>query len=265
MCWDCSHDAWFILESCGSINPVLILHLTCWRANPLIHSDSPLLKSNKRSVSLNSCRFWGVRAPAVGARCPAASPLSASLSWINFWKVKDLEEATQQSGGSPLPVQKARRGIPAMEEEGGLAAAPTELQVKASASFVTPPATAPRATAPPVTAHHATATPAMRGGGGFAATPACLRWRVTGSPAALCSPPRKRKMRRAPLSQYLMEITALTEKSRAGQRGGRADGRRPGAESRGIQLWRGPVIRTASVRLSQNNSFTSSFQIRLEH
>lgn len=152
-----------------------------------------------------------------------------------------------------------------MEEEGGLAAAPTELQVKASASFVTPPAIAPRATAPPVTAHHATATQAMRGGGAFAATPACLQWRVTGSPAAPCSPPKKRKMRRAPLSQYLRAIMALTDRSKAGQRGGRGDGRRPGAESRGIQLWRGPVIRTASVRLSQNNSITASFQIRLEH
>lgn len=160
-------------------------------------------------------------------------------------------EDIQLSGGSPLPAWRARRGIPVTEEE-ELGGAATDPRAKTSASSATPPATAPPATALPVTVHHATATQAMRGGAASAATPASPQWTATGSPAALCSPHRmKTKMRRAPSNQYPTPATALRARRGAGQeeRGGRGGGRRPGEESMGSQLWPGPAIGTASVRL----------------
>lgn len=132
-----------------------------------------------------------------------------------------------------------------------MAGATTDLRAKTSVSFATPPATAPPATALPVTARHATATQATRGGTASAATPASPQWTATDSPAAPCSPPRmKKKMRRAPLSRYLTSVKRQRARRWVGQeeRGGREGGRRPGEESRGSQLWRGPAIGTTLVR-----------------
>lgn len=138
-----------------------------------------------------------------------------------------------------------------MEEEEELAGALTDLRVRMSVSFVTPPATAHPATAPPVTARHATATRATRGGAASAATPASPQWTATDSPAAPCSPPRtKMKTRRAPLSRYMALATRQRARRWAWQeeRGGRGGGRRPVEESRGSQRWRGPAIGTTLVR-----------------
>jgi len=137
-------------------------------------------------------------------------------------------------------------------EEGEFATAPTDLKVKTTVSFVTPPATVPPAIAPLVTARHATATQDTKGGAASAATTASHRWTATGCPAALCSPPRmKTKTRRAPLSRCLTPAS-LKGRMWAAQeeRGGQEDGRRPGEESRGSQLWPGPVTEMALVRVN---------------
>lgn len=130
-----------------------------------------------------------------------------------------------------------------------MAAAPTDIWAKTSASFVTLRATAPPAIALPVTARHATATQATRGGAASAATPACPRWTATGSLEAPCSPPRmKMKMRRVPLSPYLTQARALRARKQ-GERGGWADGRRPGEQSKESQPWPGPATAIALVRV----------------
>lgn len=155
----------------------------------------------------------------------------------------------QQSEGSP--AWRARRGIPVMEEEEELVGGPTDLQVKTTVSFATPPATAPPATVLPVTARLATATQATREETASVATPASPQWTATDFLAALCSPLRKKmKMRRVPSNQYLTLATHQRARRWVGQeeREGREGGRRSGEVSRGSRLWRGPATGTASVR-----------------
>lgn len=100
-----------------------------------------------------------------------------------------------------------------MEEEEELAVAPSDIRVRTTVNSATHPATVPPATALPVTAHHVTATLAMRVGAAFVAIPACHQWTATDSLVVRCSPPRmKMKMRKVPLSQYLIAASCQMAK-----------------------------------------------------
>lgn len=151
----------------------------------------------------------------------------------------------RQSGESLPPAWGTKMGTLVTEREEEFAGAPTDLQVKTSASFATLPATAPPATALLVTARHATATQATRGGAASAATLASRRWTATDCQAAQCSHPRMKRKTRAPLSLYPIPATCRRTKRRVGQeeRGGWGDGRRPVGGSRGSQPWPGPLVR----------------------